>query len=92
MQLNEVDTVKLTGWVHVPCFAHTLNLIVQHGLKLEQIAEIRSKVKIIIEHFHRSTLANFKLFSTQSRLQPDSTPLKLTKRGCNKMEFDILYV
>jgi len=28
---NVTSAVRLTGWRHLPCFAHTLNLIVQAG-------------------------------------------------------------
>lgn len=57
---NIVAAVKRTGWAHVPCFAHSLNLVVQEGLKC--VETIRSKVKSIVEYFHRSTVANAKLF------------------------------
>jgi hypothetical protein len=30
---NIVAAVRLTEWKHIPCFAHTLNLIVQYGLQ-----------------------------------------------------------
>lgn len=73
---NVVAAVKLTNWVHLPCFAHTLNLIVQQGIQI--INDIRVKVKTIVEFFHRSTQANTKLLTAQTRINPDiSVPLKL---------------
>lgn len=30
---NIVAAVRLTNWHHFPCFAHTINLAVQHSLK-----------------------------------------------------------
>lgn len=70
---NVVAAVKITGWSHVPCFAHTINLIVQHGLK--NISSIRKKVKSIVEFFKRSTQASEKLKKMQ--LQMETQPLKL---------------
>lgn len=72
---NVVAAVKMGSWVHVPCFAHTLNLIVQNGLL--EIKEIRAKVKAIVEYFHRSSQANSKLLSTQTRMEASCVPLKL---------------
>lgn len=45
------------------CYAHTLNLIVQDSLK--QIKDIHEKVKKIVTHFKRSSLANEKLINYQ---------------------------
>ncbi|KAJ8910378.1 hypothetical protein NQ315_012825 [Exocentrus adspersus] len=74
---NIVAAVRQSNWKHIPCFAHTLNLIVQHGIKLMRVDIIRRKVKNIVEYFHRSTQANHKLLSIQSTIKPDSVPLKL---------------
>ena len=52
---NIVAAIRFTGWKHLPCFAHTLNLIVQDSLK--EIRCIQDKVKGIVEYFHRSTVA-----------------------------------
>jgi Protein of unknown function (DUF 659) len=60
---------------HWPCFAHTLNLVVQKAL--ESIENVRSKVKKIAEYFHRSTLAADKLRELQVQMRPGQTPLKL---------------
>lgn len=30
---NIVNAIKLLGWKHFPCYAHTLNLVVQDGLE-----------------------------------------------------------
>ena len=32
---NNVAAVRLNGWKHLPCFAHTLNLVVQDSLKAD---------------------------------------------------------
>lgn len=72
---NITGAVKLSPWAHVPCFAHSLNLIVQEALK--EIRNIRAKVKACVEYFHRSSQANAKLLSSQNRIKPDCVPLKL---------------
>ncbi|CAH2013573.1 unnamed protein product [Acanthoscelides obtectus] len=72
---NQVAAVKLGSWAHIPCFAHTLNLVVQNGL--QEIKDIRHKVKAVVEYFHRSSQANSKLLSTQTRMDANSIPLKL---------------
>lgn len=72
---NIVAATKATGWVHIPCFAHTVNLIVSDGLV--HIGELKLKVKKIVEHFHRSSQAAAKFNSTQTQMHPHVTPLKL---------------
>lgn len=71
---NMVAAVKLCGWIHVPCFAHTLNLIIQNNLK--EIETIRNKVKDIVEYFRRSTQANAKLLGTQKQMECKPLTLK----------------
>lgn len=72
---NIVNSVKISNWLHIPCTAHTLNLVVQHGL--QTISNIRKKVKATVDYFHRSPQANSKLLATQTRINPNCTPLKL---------------
>lgn len=50
----------MTGWEHLPCIAHTLNLIVPTSLDAIQDSLIE-KIKCIADHFHRSSLATSKL-------------------------------
>ncbi|XP_069694254.1 zinc finger BED domain-containing protein 6-like [Periplaneta americana] len=63
---NIVAAIRLTGWRHVPCFAHTLNLFVDSGLTC--IRDITMKVKRIVELFKRSPQASEKLRKTQQQL------------------------
>jgi hypothetical protein len=67
---NVVGSIKLCGWTHIPCFAHTLNLIVQSSLK--EIDTCRKKAKAIVTFSE-------KIVKTQSHLNPNSQPLKLKK-------------
>ncbi|XP_049829429.1 E3 SUMO-protein ligase ZBED1-like [Schistocerca gregaria] len=53
-------------WWHVPCFAHTVNLIVQASL--EPITDTRAKVKSVVEFFKRSPQAFEKLHNIQKQM------------------------
>ncbi|KAJ8930409.1 hypothetical protein NQ314_016804 [Rhamnusium bicolor] len=53
------------GWKFFGCFAHTLNLTVQDALIL--VLPIIDKVKTIVSHFKRSTIANSKLMQFQKQ-------------------------
>lgn len=74
---NILAAVRLGEWRSVGCFAHSLNLVVQDGLKA--ISDIIVKVKSIVEFFKRSSTAQVKLESTQKQM--DMPPLKL-KQEC----------
>lgn len=62
---NITAAIRLCKWRHIPCFAHSLNLIVQSSL--EHIQETRSKVKTIVEYFKRSSIATEKLKQMQEQ-------------------------
>ncbi|KAK4322167.1 hypothetical protein Pmani_007078 [Petrolisthes manimaculis] len=50
----------------VPCFAHTLNLVVQSAIKnSEEVRKVREKVKAIVTFFHHSVKASDKLAEKQ---------------------------
>lgn len=72
---NIVAAVRETGWTHIPCMAHTLNLVVQAASKT--IENLTKKVKAIVGHFHRSTTANAKFLAMQTQLNSSKAPLKL---------------
>lgn len=72
---NIVRAVMLTGWNHLGCIAHKLNLVVQSAVL--KIKPLQSKVKSIVEHFHRSTVAAEKLKEMQKKMKPENEPLKL---------------
>ena len=72
---NITAAVRLSGYRHLPCLAHTLNLVVQQAV--QSIAPLKDKVKHIVEYFHRSTVAAEKLRSFQLQMNPGNTVLKL---------------
>lgn len=53
---NIKNALNLLGLKNMGCFAHTLNLIVQSALNLEN--DLLDKVKNIVTHFGKSTIAN----------------------------------
>lgn len=62
---NIVGAVRLNNWPHVPCFAHVLNIGIQHGLN--HIKSIMTKIKNIVEFFKHSAGALSKLQTVQKQ-------------------------
>ena len=58
-----VSTAKLGP--HIKCFAHTINLASQRGLKVNSMARLQGRIKRIIGFFHKSTTATSVLKSKQ---------------------------
>ncbi|CAJ0921704.1 unnamed protein product [Ranitomeya imitator] len=71
---NITKAIKLLNWVHHPCLAHTINLIVTDALKI--VKPTLDKVKSIVEFFHKSTIATEKLKSTQQQMGMPELRLK----------------
>ena len=50
-----VAAVRITGWTHIHCFAHTLNLVLQEAIKNDPtLLLIKKKCKDIVTFFHQS--------------------------------------
>ena len=59
---NMVAGIRLNGWKQLPCFAHTLNLVVQDSINNDKdISAIKEKCKKIVAYFHRSSKATDRL-------------------------------
>ncbi|KAH7963672.1 hypothetical protein HPB52_022340 [Rhipicephalus sanguineus] len=72
-----VLAARLLGFEHLPCFAHTLNLTVQDGLKSsEELAAVLLKCKSIVRYVRSSCIATTKLREEQERVGK-VPPLKL---------------
>lgn len=71
---NIVAAIRRTGWKHIPCFAHTINLVVQSSLAT--IQHIREKVKSIVDFFRRSPQATEKLKQMQKQLGAPELKIK----------------
>ncbi|CAG4944478.1 unnamed protein product [Parnassius apollo] len=71
---NIVAAVRNNNWRHIPCFAHTLNLVLGDGLQIIQ-AEL-SKIKDIVLYFKRNSNALLKLTNIQKQLNLPDIKLK----------------
>jgi zinc finger BED domain-containing protein 1 (E3 SUMO-protein ligase ZBED1) len=71
---NIVGAIRHCHFRHVSCFAHNINLVVQHALK--NISPVQKKVKSIVEYFNRSTYAEKKLKETQQQMHLPALKLK----------------
>ncbi|CAH1113759.1 unnamed protein product [Psylliodes chrysocephalus] len=60
---------------HFGCFAHTLNLIVNHSLDIPEILSLLAKVRKVVAHFKRSALANEHIMKYQENM--GNAPLKV---------------
>ena len=66
---NIKKAVRLSGWNHLACFAHLLNLVVTDAIKDDnELADLIEKVKAIVTFFHRSSKACDNLAVNQNRL------------------------
>ncbi|XP_062138763.1 E3 SUMO-protein ligase ZBED1-like isoform X2 [Drosophila sulfurigaster albostrigata] len=60
----------ILAFYHLPCLAHTINLLAQDILKLAAVNGIISKCKRIVTYFKQSTIATAKLKEVQNTNQP----------------------
>ncbi|KAK3872140.1 hypothetical protein Pcinc_022761 [Petrolisthes cinctipes] len=63
---NMTRAVSLVGWRHIPCFAHTINLVVTNSISaIDGLKMLVKKVKGIVTFFHSSVKASDKLAEIQ---------------------------
>lgn len=54
------------AYKHVPCFAHTINLVVEKSIaNTTSLAELLTNVREIVKHFKRSTFLSDELRKKQ---------------------------
>lgn len=85
---NMVKAVQLAQWWHIPCFAHSLNLIVQSSLL--EIDSPLANIKSIVEFF-KSSSATEKLQNVQKRMGAQILKLKQDCPTRWNSIFDMLY-
>lgn len=67
---NVVNAVKIAElFPHIRCFAHTINLAAQKGLRVSQVDKLLGKLRAVVGFFHRSSVAYSKFKSNQLLLQ-----------------------
>ena len=55
---NIVAAIRIAGWSHLPCFAHTINLIVTNSIsEVPELEELIKSCKDIVSYFHKSSKA-----------------------------------
>ncbi|KAL0161448.1 hypothetical protein M9458_045173, partial [Cirrhinus mrigala] len=73
---NMVSAIQKLGLHHLPCFAHTINLIVKRAVEEHEVmADIRSRARRVVSYFRSSTNATEMLILAQERM--GRQPLKL---------------
>ncbi|KAJ8729000.1 hypothetical protein PYW07_006696 [Mythimna separata] len=70
---NILSAVRLGSWRSLPCYAYTINLVVQSSL--DALSDTMDRVKAVIEYFRRSLPAKKKLVEIQEQM--NISPLKL---------------
>ena len=65
---NMQVAIDKLGWEDVPCFAHTLQLVVTTGLELSQVSRLTAVGRKVVEHFKHSVVAMTSLKDKQQQL------------------------
>ncbi|XP_061716872.1 E3 SUMO-protein ligase ZBED1-like [Cydia pomonella] len=71
---NMLAAIRLGNWSSIPCFAHTLNLVMQASL--DSITDTVTRVKAVVQYFNRSAPGARKLKELQETMGIESLKLK----------------
>lgn len=74
---SAVKYFETDGWSYYECLAYKLNLVVHHAL--DQIQDILSKVRKVVNYFKKSTVAKENLLKYQTNYQNITQPKTLIK-------------
>jgi len=58
---NIIAVIKLCNLGSLGCFAHSINLVVESGLKYDDVKRIIAKIKAIVQYFKQSNQALIRL-------------------------------
>lgn len=58
---NITKAVEESGFYHIRCFAHTVNLGVQLGLQVPGVKKLVTNIRLIVKHFRKSYRAKYAL-------------------------------
>ena len=73
---NMTGAIRLNHWKQLPCFAHTINLVVDSALKADpSVIEMRKACRDIVSFFHKSTNASSKLIAVQKQMSKEEHKL-----------------
>ncbi len=65
---NMTAPIRQRNVRHTPCFAHTLNLVVQDSINnTEDVQKLKEKIKTIVNFLHHSVKASGKLMQVQEQ-------------------------
>ncbi|XP_041470438.1 E3 SUMO-protein ligase ZBED1-like [Lytechinus variegatus] len=65
---NMLKAVRELDWSHIPCFGHTLNLMVRAGLDCRQVHNTIARCAKIVEFVNKSSKAKYLLTEKQQQL------------------------
>ena len=74
---NNVAAARETGFDHVRCYAHTLQLAVNEGLGIQGINKVTARGRKLVSFFNKSVVGMQALGDYQKREKPDDKPLHL---------------
>lgn len=80
---NIKNSLSLLQFKSMVCFAHTMNLVIQSSLRLE--SDLLDRVKSIVMHFRKSTVANKKLnhYQINNGINPTKKLIQDVQTRCN---------
>ncbi|KAM3861959.1 E3 SUMO-protein ligase ZBED1-like [Diretmus argenteus] len=74
---NMIVAAQMGNYLHVKCFAHTINLASQRALKLPLVVKLLGNIRRVSAFFHRSTNGKAMLDEKQKQIQGLQKPKKL---------------
>ena len=63
--MNALGTDGLGIATVIGCVAHTINLCVEEGFKVQRVSHLLAKIRRIVEHFNKSTKSTYQLREAQ---------------------------